>query len=185
MVQLADITIDPTPLSLLSAPLDWFVAEHQRHRRVCHLLTDVAGMREFDGPLIAALAAYIRHDLTLHILDEELDFFPLLRRRARADEQIDEALGRLAAEHSLDASGAQTVLAHLEACLEARAAPGATPGARKALQDFAQDELRHLALENAVVLPLARLRLTPADLRKLAHKLAARRGLKLQGKAVA
>lgn len=185
MVRTDDIAIDPTPLSLLSAPLDWFLAEHQRHRRVCRLLTEVAGMRDFDGPLLAALAAYIRHDLTLHILDEEQDFFPLLRRRARADEQIDEALGRLAAEHTLDASGAQTVLAHLEACLEARTAPGSAPGARKALLEFADDELRHLALENAVVLPLARLRLSAADLRKLSRKLAARRGVKLDGKAVA
>ena len=53
------------------------------------------------------------------------------------------------------------------------------PGARTSLQAFASQELRHLALENAVVLPLARLRLTPADLKRLSRRLAERRHVAL------
>ena len=38
----------------------------------------------------------------------------------------------------------------------------------------------HLTLENAIVLPLARIRLTADDLRNLAQRMSARRGIKLQ-----
>ncbi|MFN3467316.1 MAG: PCRF domain-containing protein, partial [Candidatus Brocadiales bacterium] len=41
-------------------------------------------------------------------------------------------------------------------------------------------ELQHLALENAVVLPIARLRLTAKDLQAMSRRLAARRGLVLE-----
>ncbi|MBL8556209.1 MAG: hemerythrin domain-containing protein [Phenylobacterium sp.] len=174
-----DDAIAPAPLEHLARPLEWFTAEHRRHREFCRRLTDAARTVTFDGPALAALAGFIRHDLTLHVLEEEEDLFPFLRRRARPEDAIDEALDRLSAEHRADEVSAQVVLAHLDACLEARTAPGAGAGARQALVDFASRELRHLALENAVVLPIARLRLSPGDLRKLSRKLAARRGVRL------
>ena len=45
--------------------------------------------------------------------------------------------------------------------------------------DVLRRDLRHLALENAVVLPIARLRLSAEDLLALSRRLAARRGLVL------
>ena len=44
-----------------------------------------------------------------------------------------------------------------------------------AMIDFARNERRHLALENSVVLPLARLRLSPEDLIRLSARLLRRR----------
>ena len=42
--------------------------------------------------------------------------------------------------------------------------------------DFARNERRHLALENSVVLPLARRRLSAEDLAGLSARLTARHG---------
>lgn len=179
MVLADEIAIEPTSLELLARPLEWFAAEHQRHREFCRRLAEAAAATIFDGPEIAALAAFVRHDLARHVLEEEEELFPLLRRRARPEDVITEALDRLAAEHGADAASAQVVLAHLDASLEARAPLGASAGARQALMGFASEELRHLALENAVVLPLARRRLSSGDLRKLSRRLAARRGVEL------
>jgi iron-sulfur cluster repair protein YtfE (RIC family) len=165
---------------LLTEPLEWYFAEHYRHRQFCRLVATVAAAHVFDGARITAVLEFIRNDLALHIIDEEEDLFPLLRRRALPEDDIEGALGRLAAEHKADAVCAQTVREHLEACLASRSAPGMNTAARRALQDFASQELRHLALENAVVLPIARLRLTEDDLRAMSRRLAARRGIVLE-----
>ena len=55
-------------------------------------------------------------------------------------------------------------------------APGLDPARRKILSEFASQERRHLGLENAVILPIARLRLDADDLATLGRRLAARRG---------
>lgn len=172
--------IDPVPTDLLTQPLDWFFAEHYRHRQFCTLITALASEPRFDGPSLTLVVEFIRNDLALHIIDEEEDLFPLLRRRALPEDEIEPALGRLSTEHRADMAHAQSVKAHLQACLEARRAPSADPAVCKAMRDFAAQELRHLALENAIVLPIARLRLSEADLTGLSRRLAARRGIVLQ-----
>ena len=123
---------------------------------------------------------FIRYDLALHIIDEEEDLFPLLRRRALPEDEIENVLGRLSAEHRTDATQSQVVRERLEAALIAQRAPALDPEVKSVLLTFARHELRHLALENAVVLPIARLRLTAADLTALSRRLAARRGLVLE-----
>ena len=44
---------------------------------------------------------------------------------------------------------------------------------------FRSSERRHLAWENGAILPLARKRLTPEDLRTLGQKMAALRGIQM------
>ena len=168
------------PRSLLRRPLDWFAAEHQRHRQFCHLLSDAADDEVFDGDLLAALLDFLRLDLAQHVLDEEEELFPLLCRRTLPEDEIDRILGLLEAEHEADAGRARAIRTHLERCLAERRAPGADPAVRRDFRAFAAQELQHLALENAVVLPIARLRLAARDLRHLTERLAARRGIVLE-----
>jgi iron-sulfur cluster repair protein YtfE (RIC family) len=165
------------PSGLVRQPLEWFAAEHFRHRQFCALMHELAQTVTFEARPISALLEFLRHELGRHLADEEQDLFPLLRRRARAEDQVDEVLDRLEAEHRGDLAHSHALRAHLERCLRARTAPGQDPAAKLALDAFATQELRHLALENAVVLPLARLRLTGRDLKTLSRRLAARRGL--------
>lgn len=172
--------IEDIPLELLAEPLDWFFAEHFRHRQFCRLVNEVAMAHVFDGERITRLVEFLRNDLPLHIIDEEQDLFPLLRRRVLPEDEVEQALGMLSAEHKADAVLAQQVRDCLEDCLARQAAPGMDPAARKVLQGFAAQELRHLALENAVVLPIARLRLSPHDLEGMSRRLAARRGIVLE-----
>ncbi|RAK66271.1 hemerythrin domain-containing protein [Phenylobacterium kunshanense] len=172
--------IEDMPTELMTEPLDWFFAEHYRHRQFCRLVNEVALAHVFDGERVSLLVNFLRYDLPLHIIDEEQDLFPLLRRRALPEDDVENVLGLLSAEHKADAIQAAEVRRILEASLEQQTAPGMEPAARKALQAFAAQELRHLALENAVVLPIARLRLTAKDLTGMSRRLAARRGLVLE-----
>lgn len=168
------------PVGLLNDPIDWFLAEHLRHRQFCELMRRAATATVYDEELVTWLLDFVVHELAQHVWDEEQDFFPMLRARALPEDEVDAILGRLAAEHAKDLGHARVVQLHLEACLAQRLPLGRSAVRRQALQAFSAQELRHLALENAVVLPLARLRLTAADLFVLSHKLAARRGLKLR-----
>lgn len=167
------------PAGLMNDPIAWFLAEHSRHRQFCELMRRAATQTVFDDELVTWLLDFVVHELAQHVWDEEQDFFPLLRARALPEDEVGEVLSRLSAEHAKDLGHARNVQAHLEACLQRRAPLGRSAQRRRALEDFASQELRHLALENAVVLPLARLRLTSDDLRVLSGKLAARRGLRL------
>ncbi|MEZ5861089.1 MAG: hypothetical protein R3D28_19285 [Geminicoccaceae bacterium] len=84
-------------------------------------------------------------------------------------------LGRLAAEHSSGSALAARIGQALdEAALTGRPAGPLDPTRSRRVRAQRRE---HLALENAVVMPLARLRLTAGDLRALSLRMAARRGL--------
>jgi hemerythrin-like domain-containing protein len=168
--------IDPTALALLSEPLDFFFAEHFRQRKLCNLIEELAMADALDRRLAAEVLDFLRHDMALHVRDEEEDLFPLIQRRCLPEDEIDRVLSALTAEHAGDRHLADVMIDGLTRALNEERPPGNSPELREAMIDFARNERRHLALENSVVLPLARLRLTADDLAELSARLAARRG---------
>ena len=166
-----------TPEALLLDPISWFFAEHQRHRQFCDMMQRASLAAAFDQDGLRWLLDFVRRDLPLHILDEEEDLFPLLRTRAQPEDDLDKILRRLLGDHARDLTRAAAVRHHLEACLRLAAPINRSNVRRRSLEAFAIQERSHLALENAVVLPLARLRLTERDLLALSSRLAARRGI--------
>ena len=167
--------IEPASVALLSDPLDFFFAEHFRQRKLCNLIEQMAQADRLDPLLAAEVLAFLQHDTVLHVLDEEQDLFPLMRRRCPPEDEIERVLSALTAEHAGDRHLAGIVIEGLQTALRESQAIAAQPGLREAMVDFARHERRHLALENSVVLPLARLRLTPDDLAQLSVRLLRRR----------
>jgi hemerythrin-like domain-containing protein len=168
--------VTETPDELLSDPIEWFFAEHQRHRQFCDLMQRASMATTYDEDLLHWLLDFVVHELALHVLDEEEDLFPLMRMRAQPEDDLDKVLGRLQGEHAKDLTAAAAVRHHLETCLRQQAPIGRNNARRRALEAFAIQERGHLALENAVVLPIARLRLSERDLLDLSNRLATRRG---------
>lgn len=156
-------------------PIEFLLTEHLNHRRMCRALERLAVMEEFDAARITGLLDFIRFDLTLHVIDEEEDVFPLLRKRCLPEDQVDEVLDRLTEEHAEDKALSTRARDVLNACLIVRKPPHAIEGGAEALQAFAHHEMQHLTLENAVIVPLARRRFNAADLRFLSARLIARR----------
>jgi len=176
-VTLSQLTqIEDVPPDLIREPLNWLFAEHHRHRQLCRLLEELAGAMVFDAERVSMARTFIARDLPLHVIDEEQDFFPLLCRRCEVEDEIEPVLDRLAREHAADSEKAARVEAQLEQSIRLRRAPGQDPASKRAFAEFAAQQRRHLGLENAVVLPLARRRLRPHDLIALSVRLAARRG---------
>lgn len=171
--------IEPLPPELVREPLNWLFAEHYRHRQLCQLIERVGVATVLLDDEAREILAFLRHDMPLHVIDEEDDLFPLLRRRCQPADELDAVLGALSAEHRNDLEQARALISALEEALDGGGAPGHDRETRRLFMDFALHERRHIAMENAVVLPIARLRLTAADLGALSVRLAARRGVLL------
>ena len=169
--------IEPIPHDLLREPLIWFFAEHYRHRDVCARLSDLSRSIVFDDVALRDVYVFLDRDLPLHVIDEEDDLFPLLRRRCEPDDQIEKVLGMLSAEHANDMMDATAVKALVARALAEQSGLASFAEARSTIEPFCQQQKRHIAMENAVVLPIARHRLNEADLISLGQRLAARRGL--------
>ena len=156
-------------------PIEFILSEHLNHRRMCKALERLAAMTKFDPARIISMLDYIRFDLTLHVIDEEEDFFPLLRGRCLEEDDVGDILDRLTSEHSEDKALSSGVRDTLNACVILRKPPSAIKGGAESLLTFAAQERRHLALENAVIIPIARLRLNAEDLKNLSERFLARR----------
>ncbi|MES2711720.1 MAG: hemerythrin domain-containing protein [Pseudomonadota bacterium] len=166
----------PPPFALLDDPLAYILAAHLRQRAVCSVLrrfaTDrVAARREADP-----MTAYLTGDLRLHHDDEDRDLFPALRRRALPADELGITLAQLGEEHRQGAAMIDTIVAALSARPAADQIPVALAAA-EAMQAYAAREMRHLALENGVVLALARIRLTRPDLKAISRGMKLRRGV--------
>jgi hemerythrin-like domain-containing protein len=164
---------------LLARPLEFILADHLRQRDLCRLLERLASEAELDLALADAVAEHLASDMAIHVLDEEEDLFPLLRRRATAGDDIERVLGLLSREHARDDRLADTIIAGLRLAVVVRA-KAVDDDLKAALREFAYRQRRHLAVENAIVMPLAEARLTPVDLEGLARRMAVRRGISLR-----
>jgi len=169
--------IERIPHDLLREPLIWFFAEHYRHRDVCARLMVLSQSVIFDEAAMRDVYVFLDQDLPLHVIDEEDDLFPLLRRRCEPDDQIEKVLGMLSAEHANDMMDAAAVKSLVARALAEQRGFASFVEARSIIEPFCQQQKRHIAVENAVVLPIARHRLNEADLISLGQRLAARRGL--------
>lgn len=165
------------PAEQLAAPLDYIFADHFRLRTLCAMLDRIAGDRSVDRQLVAAALRFLRDEFGVHVHDEEEDLFPLLRRRTEPEDGIERTLAGLCEEHTADREDARAIVEGLARIEGSGSRRRPTDRFRKLLRRFAANERRHLIVENAIVLPLARARLTPEDLGSLGRRMAARRGI--------
>lgn len=164
--------IDSPPAALIGSPLEFLFAEHLRQRQFAKLINLIA-----DGVInrrtIVSAIKFVENDLARHILDEEVSFFPLLRPQCDPEDRIDSLLSLLADEHREDEAASENVLQILH--LLATGGPPSEADSER-LRAFADHLKRHLALENGVLLPLARGRMTAESLRLLSQSISMRRG---------
>jgi hypothetical protein len=172
---------DSIDRSLLARPLEFLFVDHLRQRNLCTLIEQLADAPDLQPELAERLASHIAGDLAIHGIDDEEDLYPLIRRRARPEDRIEEVLGVLSGEHAAQNRLAEAVVGDLRTA--AAENQGFPVQLRIRLRLFASRLRRYLAVENAIILPLAEDRLTEADRRGLARRMAARRGLQLDNEA--
>jgi len=154
-------------------PLERIWQEHLRQREVCATLDRLAALETPDREMAAGILSYFNADLARHVRDEQDDLFPMLRQRSGTGDDINKTLDRLIRKHRVSLDLAVRVQEIVQAMAASDVLPNRSEAA--ALVGFAAHERRHLTVGNAIVLPLARARLTDSDLTDLRAGMVRRR----------
>jgi hemerythrin-like domain-containing protein len=165
----------PTSTSLLANPLDFISEDHLRERQVCAMIDGLATADILDRREATTVLRFLNEELNVHLRDEAEDLFPLLARRCTVEDAIEGVIDRIKADQDEAMRLLPEVRAMLAGCLD-RGSDLSTKE-RGVLSRFAGRVRRHLVAENAILLPIARVRLTRADLRSLSKHMRSRRGL--------
>jgi hemerythrin-like domain-containing protein len=170
----------PTHPGLLGRPLDFISEDHLRERQICALIDALALTAQLDRASALTVLRFLNEELNVHLRDEAEDLFPLLARRCPAEDCIEIAIDRIRLDQNEALRLLPEVRATLAGCLDAGTDLSAE--GRATLARFAGHIRRHLVAENAILLPIARARLTRGDLARLSAQMRARRGLPPLGK---
>jgi len=165
----------PRAAALLGKPLEFIDEVHLRERQICALIDDIANGAIAEAESIATILSFLSHELPLHLRDEEEDLFPLLQRRCEKEDEIEKVIEKLHSDHAHAGEDTPIIVALLETLKAEMRAPDERE--QDLLFAYASHSRRHLILENAIILPFARLRLTGKDLETLAKRMCQRRGL--------
>lgn len=171
-----DLWPPPPPLGLIDQPLDFIQAGHLRHRAYCAMLGQFVLQRQASRDNADRMTAFLTADLALHYADEDEDLFPALRRRALPEDDLGAVLARLGEDHRRQTGMAESIAASLSrnpATDIVRLDTSTVEG----IQAYVASENRHLAIENAVVLTIAGVRLNRNDLKAMSRAMKARRGV--------
>ena len=171
-------TTDLAPVSpvLLDEPLEYLLAYHLRQRCLCAALRRIASVGRIDHALSQCIATRLGLELAQHHEDEDRDFFPAVLRRSLPEDDLAPIIAQLTEDHRRS-----SLLAGLIAEELALSTPETTlvldAGSTAIMRAYAERETRHLAIENAIVMVIARKRLKLDDLRGISRRMKTRRGV--------
>jgi hemerythrin-like domain-containing protein len=168
--------VEPIPFTLLDEPLDYIFADHFRQRSILAALRRFAAAGKVNRSEADMVVAYLERDLPLHHDDEDEDLFPALRRRALPEDDLGAVLARLREDHRQAQPMVEMITASLSAH-PARDIVRIDSSTREVMLAYAAGEHRHLAIENGIVLAIARIRLTRNDLKAVSRGMKLRRGV--------
>lgn len=166
---------DPTDTALIATPLEFISADHLRERQICAVIDVLAAAASFDRHAALTVLRFLNEELNVHMRDEAEDLFPLLARRCPAEDDIGRVITRICTDLNEATQLLPLIRTILARCLDTGSDLAAED--RKTLIRFAGHVRRHLAAENAILLPIARARLTRRDLNSLSRQMRSRRGL--------
>lgn len=157
-------------------PLDFIAEDHMREREVCALIDRGVASTSMEGAELEQVLTFLEAHLPQHLADEDVDLFPLMLKRCEPEDEIDKVIDKLQSDHDHAIADAPAIVAIIRGCGNRRSKLSHSDCRQMA--DFAHHARRHLILENAVVLPIARARLTEEDLNIMKRHMLERRGLK-------
>lgn len=167
--------LTPTDMELLRNPLEFLLEDHMREREICRILDRIAARERVGKESVSLVMTFLKEELPFHLEDEEEDLFPAMRRRCHPEDEIEKAITRLTADHRHADAATPDVIAIAE--MGAEALRNLTDEQCAVLKGYASHARRHLILENAIILPLARRRLGKAELEGIRAGMLKRRGL--------
>ena len=172
---------DPKPLPARGAtaksggidhPLDFIAEDHMREREVCALIDRLVALVPISPADREKIVVFLQEQLPHHLEDEEIDLFPMMLERCEPEDEIGKVIDRLTSDHEHAHADAPAIIAQIQSDVAELSSEACTR-----MADFARHSRRHLVVENAIILPIARARLTEEDLRIMKRHMLERRGL--------
>lgn len=159
---------DSGPLPKGADPLDLIARDHLMHSRLCSLLEEIADSLpdRVTTDMAQSAADAMKVNVAIHILDEELGLFPLLRAASSPDDNIGVVLSLLTREHEADIDFARELIEALEE-LALTGRPHNADMLGYMLRGYFELQRRHQAWEDAIVMPTARQMLAEDAINKL------------------
>lgn len=160
----------------LDNPIDFIAEDHMREREVCAVIDGIVASASMERAELDQVLTFLEAQLPQHLADEEIDLFPLMLKRCEPEDEIDKVIDKLRSDHGHAIADAPAIVAIIRGFGQRSLKPSQSDCEQMA--DFAHHARRHLILENAVILPIARARLTEADLTTMKRHMLERRSLK-------
>lgn len=157
-------------------PLDVMAKACNRLKQMCVLTAEVASEQNPELVELSRLVAVLRRDWALQLADEQEDILPILQLRKRPGDELSAAFREVRANHAMIRPQLEHCAAELERLRQGDLTALATSGIADATVTVVASLHRHLCMTTAIILPIARLRLTEADVAALRDGLLARRG---------
>lgn len=150
--------IDPAPLALAALPVEFIAAEHQRQRMAASILTRLAD-GDFDTDGVMRLIDFLETDIPAQTDIETRAFYIALTEHCKPEDDIWKIVDRLVRNQKDDAAACKQALVVLRRRLANALFPADDA---RVLRNCADRIRRRLAMEDAVLLPIARVRLDAA-----------------------
>lgn len=150
-------------LAAAASPFDTLAAWRLSLVALCGLLRALPnGSQALTKAVAPGIATYLSHDFPTLIAEEEEGILPRLRPRLLIGDNLDDIIAALSREHREDSQYAVELAGR---CAAFACDKGDDwPELCTALAVFAERQRRHLAWEDATILPIARERLSNEDL---------------------
>lgn len=172
---LSDMTRGARAAAVSENPLDFIVEDHMRGREICAMIDKIASKVDVGQEDRGHVISFLKHQLPRHLADEEADLFPALLARCTPEDEIGQLIDRLNRDHGRARRDTPKIITHLSD--QGAGQAGLSESVCHKMTAFAAQARRHLILENAVILPIARRRLTRKDLQIMKQHMLERRGM--------
>lgn len=150
-------------LATATSPFDTFAARRFGLVSLCALLRALPSGGPAPTRAVApGIAIFLTRDYPALIVEEEEGIVPRLRSRLLLGDDLDDVINALSEEHREDLRYASKLAEYCNAF--ANGTEDDWPDLCVALTNFAERQRRHIAWEDATILPMARQRLSAEDL---------------------
>lgn len=160
-----------------ASPLDWIAGQCRFRRQMSVQMEQLAAALDYDETASFQVIDWLKVGLPAQFRDSADDLFPILRSRARRDDDFAGVMATLEGDHGISIAHIRRIVPRLEALRLINHPALMDPVVATGLAELAFRERQHVALLTKVILPIARLRLIDSDMVLLQTNMLARRKL--------
>lgn len=171
-------SLPKVPALLSDDPVHFLMAEHDRHRKVCALLSRATRDETLTPAMLGQVSRYFGEELARHHALEMGVVFPLIRQRIADDESLFAKLDQI--------GQIQRYALRCGDIIQRQMSAGAAISSstlqdrfKEKIQTYTRNQFSALTYENAVVLRIAEAVLRKGDLRRISDRI--KQGYDLEG----